>query len=356
MGLRIGIIGTGQTIGVATDHLKGIQAVAEWELTAIYDIKYENAKRWTERNNLSESIICSSLEEVFEKVDAITICTDNLSHGIIAREAMKRKVHVLCEKPLSIDYHESRILSEEAKNAGIVNYMGMQYRYHPYAQLIKEIIEDGRLGEIFSYRHKLGGWRIGNPNVGMEWRMNKETSGPGAVADFGIHQVDLIHFFLQEACGPIQEVQAELATYIPYRKADEGKGVVTNDDLAAVILKLQNGAICTLNNSRLLPPEGDGLEIVGTKGAVSMNQQGEVFFRNRTEDGSWAAEAERVDFQGKHKFSGLARGKQYKEFFEAIAFGKEHELSFAYGAAMARVIDAAVLSSEQGRRVKISEI
>ncbi|WP_417899033.1 Gfo/Idh/MocA family oxidoreductase [Bacillus haimaensis] len=356
MGLRIGIIGTGQTIGVATDHLKGIQAVSEWELTAIYDIKYENAKQWTERNNLTEGIICSSLEEVFEKVDAITICTDNLSHGIIAREAMKRKVPVLCEKPLSIDYYESKILAEEAEKVGIVNYMGMQYRYHPYAQLIKEIIEEGKLGEVFSYRHKLGGWRIGNPNVGLEWRMKKETSGPGAVADFGIHQVDLIHFFLHEACGAVQEVQAELGTFIPYRKGDKGQGMVSNDDLAAVILKLQNGAICTLNNSRLLPPEGDGIEIVGTKGAVSMNQQGEVFFRNRTEDGSWAAEAVLMEFQEKHKFPGLARGKQYQEFYEAIANGKEHELSFAYGAAMARVIDAAVLSSEQGRRVKISEI
>ncbi|WP_078379056.1 Gfo/Idh/MocA family protein [Sutcliffiella halmapala] len=356
MSLRIGIVGTGRTIGVATDHLKGIQAVPQWELTAIYDIVQEHAERWVEKNNLSKDIICLSLTDLFDKVDAVSICTDNLSHGMIAREAFKRKLPVLCEKPLSINYYESKLLADEAEAAGIVNYMGMQYRYHPYAQVIKELIQADELGEVFSYRHKLGGSRIGNPNVGLEWRMKKETSGPGAVADFGIHQVDLISYFLQEICGEIKNVQAELGTFIPYRQTEHDIGAVTNDDLAVIILRLENGALCTLNNSRLLPSEGDGLEIVGTKGAVSMNSHGEIFFRKRVEGGAWASECTQLKIQERHRFSGLARGKQYTEFYEAIVQGAPYELSFEYGAKAAKVIEAAVLSSGIGKRVSISEI
>jgi predicted dehydrogenase len=352
MNMRIGIVGTGRTIGVASDHLHGIQANPEWELTAVYDIVPDNAKQWIQQHNLASSLISPSLEELLDRVDAVVICTDNLSHGTIAREAFKRKLPVLCEKPLSVNFHESKKLAEEAAAAGVVNYMGMQYRYHPYAQAIKEIISSGELGDIFSYRHKLGGGRIGNPNVGMEWRMKKETSGAGAVADFGIHQVDLIHFFLHETCGEIKSVQAELATFIPSRQS----APVTNDDLAVVIARLENGAMVTLNNSRLLPQEGDGLEIVGTKSAISMDQFGQIFLRKRNADGSWSGERKELEIEERHKFTGLARGKQYQEFYEAIKNNRPHELSFAYAAQAARVIDAAVLSSQEGRRVSVSEI
>ncbi|MCM3720216.1 Gfo/Idh/MocA family protein [Fictibacillus phosphorivorans] len=357
MSLRIGIVGTGRTIGVASDHLHGIQANPEWILSAVYDIVPKNAQHWIQQHNLSSSLICSSLEELLDKVDAVVICTDNLSHGTIAREAFKKKLPVLCEKPLSIDYYESQQLAKEAAEAGVVNYMGMQYRYHPYAQLIKEILSSGELGDIFSYRHKLGGGRIGNPNVGLEWRMKKESSGAGAVADFGIHQVDLIHFFLHETCGEIKSVQAELATFIQARQAEgSSTAPVTNDDLAVVIARLENGAMITLNNSRLLPQDGDGLEIVGTKAAISMDQHGQLFLRKKNADGSWSGEREPLEIEERHKFPGLARGKQYKEFYEAIKYNQPHELSFAYAAKAAKVIDAAVLSSQEGRRVSISEI
>jgi predicted dehydrogenase len=357
MNLRIGIVGTGRTIGVASDHLHGIQANSEWDLTAVFDIAPENAKRWVEQHNLASTLICSSLEELLDKVDAVVICTDNLSHGTIAREAFKRKLPVLCEKPLSVNYYESKKLVEEAEAAGVVNYMGMQYRYHPYAQLIKEKISSGELGDIFSYRHKLGGGRIGNPNVGLEWRMKKETSGAGAVADFGIHQVDLIHFFLHETCGEITSVQAELATFIDARSSEgSSRAPVTNDDLAVVIARLKNGAMITLNNSRLLPQDGDGLEIVGTKAALTMDMHGWIFLRKKNADGSWSGKREELEIEERHKFPGLARGKQYKEFYEAVKNNQPHELSFAYAAQAARVIETAVLSSQEGRRVSVSEI
>lgn len=152
------------------------------------------------------------------------------------------------------------------------------------------------------------------------------------------------------------DVQATLGTFIDKRHSEDGQETVTNDDLSAVVLRLENGAICTLNNSRLLPQEGDGLEIVGTKGAISMNQEGEVFFRSRAEHGGWANEKVKVSFEERHQFPGLARGKQYAEFHGAIANRENHDLSFAYGAKAAKVIDAAVLSDAEGRRVQLSEI
>ncbi len=357
MHLRIGLIGTGKAIGVADDHFKGIKAVSGWKLAAVYDISKENAELFAERNQLSESIICSDLDEFYNRVDAVSICTDNKSHIELIHRSIEKKVAIMCEKPLAPNYRLSKELADAAESAGVVNYMAMQYRYHPYAQLIKEIIESGELGEVFYYRHKLVGWRLASPKIGLEWRMQEELSGPGALIDFGVHQVDLLHYFLHKSCGDIVDVQADRFTVIKERdKLDgSGKGKVTNDDIAVVIARLGNGALVTLNNSRVVPPEGSGLEIVGSKGSVWMDSEENVYLRKRDDNGFWA-ERVKVPIEERHRFPGLARGKQYDEFLGAIVHGIPHELDFSYGAKTVRVIDAAVKAARENRRVCVSEI
>lgn len=352
---RLGIIGTGKSIGVSNDHLKGIRAVPGWELTSIYDLHRDHAEHFAEKNGLSSKVIRSSLDDLLSLVDAVTICTDNKSHAELVREALKRGLPVQCEKPLSRNYAESLALAKEAQEAGVVHYMSMQYRYHPYAQIIKGLI--GELGEVYYYRQKLGGARIANPGIGLEWRMQKELSGPGALIDFGVHELDLLHYFLAETCGDITEVQAELVTAIKERDKLDGSGrsQVTNDDMGAIIGRLENGGLVTLNSSRVVPDDGNGLEIVGTRGAIWMDGRGDVYFRGKKPNGAWD-QAALVPAEAKHMFPGLARGKQYAEFLDIIENGTSYELDFFYGAQIVRVIDAAVRSSEEGRKVSISEI
>lgn len=354
----IGIVGTGRTIGIANDHLAGIQSVANWRLTAVFDLFRENSESFVKRHNLSDSLICSSLKELLERVEAVVICTDNGSHAEIAKAAFAENVHVLCEKPLSTNYKAAKELAVIAEKSGLVHYMGMQYRYHPYAQLIKEAIDSKEIGDLVFYRHRIGGWRIGSKEVGLEWRMQKEASGAGAVADFGVHQIDLLYYFFQKQAGSFQHIQSELGTYIDLRKkiGEAGHGLVSNDDVGTIIGKLENGAIVNFTSSRILPPDGHGLEIVGTKASIWMDGMENVYIRKRNDDGQWENEKQSLHPEEHHHFTGAARGKQYEEFLDIIQNQKGNELDFHYGAETLRVIDAAVKSSEEGRRVSIKEI
>src|SRR5699024_10856932 len=126
----------------------------------------------------------------------------------IAQNLIEEKTPVICEKPLSDNYEDAKKLATFAHEANVPNYMGMQYRYHDYAQIIKEVIDSGKLGDIIFYRHNLGGSRLGNYNIELEWRMKQETSGHGAITDFGIHQLDLMDFFLKNVAGDIKEMTA----------------------------------------------------------------------------------------------------------------------------------------------------
>jgi len=342
---KIGVVGTGKTVGIADDHLNGIQAnKKEWILEAIYDLNIENAQEFVERNELNQNIICSTLDDLFSKVDAIAICTNNSSHREIAEYAINRSIPVICEKPLSDTYKEAEMLALKANESNIPNYMGMQYRYHGYAQVIKEILNSKKLGEITFYRHNLGGSRLGNSNIELEWRMKKETSGLGSIADFGIHQLDLIDFFLNDIAGDISEITAQTGTYIKNRTspawADDGK--VTNDDVGILYGKLENGALFNLCNSRIFPSDGHCLEIIGLKAAIYMDNNHNIFIREKDKDGNWNNYREQKREEDKHSFLGGARGKQYKEFYDIINNDVSYELNFKYGAEKLGLIEKAV--------------
>ena len=78
--------------------------------------------------------------------------------------------------------------------------IGLSYRYTA-VKYMKSILDAGKLGEIFTYRETMGGNRIANPQVLLEWRMQTELSGPGAMADFGSHMMDLADYLLRETSG-----------------------------------------------------------------------------------------------------------------------------------------------------------
>ena len=104
--IRVGIVGTGYTVGIAGNHAKGYLQNPGCVLTAVCDIVPGRAAQWAKEKNL-EVEICSDYDELLEKVDAVSICTPNYAHGELAVRAMEKGKHLLCEKPLSIDSESS---------------------------------------------------------------------------------------------------------------------------------------------------------------------------------------------------------------------------------------------------------
>src|SRR5215216_4146997 len=189
--------------------------------------------------------------------------------AIAALEAGK---HVLCEKPLANTLEESREMLDAARTAGTVNMVCFNYRRAPAVQLAKQLIEEGRIGEIRHWRAVYLQDFILDPELPLIWRFQREVAGSGALGDIGAHIVDLAHFLV----GLIAEVVAATETFIKERPLEEpggGTGEVTVDDAAAFLARFENGAMGTFEATRLAPGRRNhnAFEINGSGGSLAFD-------------------------------------------------------------------------------------
>ena len=96
-----------------------------------------------------------------DDIDAIDICTPNDQHAEVAIAAAEAGKMVLCEKPLARTAEESQPMVDAVEKAGVANTVWYNYRRVPAVSLAKQIIDSGKLGQIFHYRANfLQDWTI----------------------------------------------------------------------------------------------------------------------------------------------------------------------------------------------------
>jgi len=185
-------------------------------------------------------------------IDAIDICTPNDTHAEIAIAAAEAGKMILCEKPLARDEAEARPMVEAVEKAGVPNTVWYNYRRIPAVTLIKQVVEEGRLGRIFHYRANfLQDWTI-NPDVPQggagTWRLDVEAAGSGVTGDLLAHCIDTALWIN----GPIASLSAMTETFVKERKHAETGQVqpVGIDDAAAVLARYANGSLGIFESTR----------------------------------------------------------------------------------------------------------
>ena len=267
--VRIGIIGCGGHIGIAKNHIAAYQCCPDAQITALYDLIEGRAAEYISSLALTQAKACGCLEELFSLCDAVSICTPNATHVDLAVAALKAGKHVLCEKPFAPTPEECDPAIRYAKLSGKVAMIGLCYRNIPGIVYMKQLIDAGKMGKIFFARQEQGGDRIANPQVQLEWRMQQDLSGPGALADFGSHMMDVCDYLLRDSCGPIAHIACMQNVCIPEREliGRPGRmGAVTNDDVACWICRTEGGALYNFTASRI--GATFLLEIVGEGGKM----------------------------------------------------------------------------------------
>ncbi|PWH20900.1 MAG: hypothetical protein DDG58_00400 [Ardenticatenia bacterium] len=206
-----------------------------------------------------------------EDIDVIDCCVPNHLHYEVVMAALRAGKHVYCDKPLAANLIQAREMLAEAQRSGRQHRMTFHLRFVPALMRAKQLVEEGFLGQVFSFRACYLHSGYVNPNRPMSWRLDAAAGG-GALVDLGSHVLDLLRYLL----GDFAEVFAVTETFIkerPLPGQPERRAAVTVDDLAMLTLRTVNGALGTVEASRLATGTNDDMhiEIYGQQGALRFN-------------------------------------------------------------------------------------
>jgi len=230
-------------------------------------------------------------------IDVVDISTPGFLHHPMAIAAAEAGKHLICEKPLANTLAEAKEMLRAAEKAGVKHYVNFNYRRVPAVALAKQLIADGRLGEIYHYHGAyLQDW-IMDPRFPLVWRLAKKYAGSGALGDIGAHAADLAQFLNAD----ITEVVGFMTTFIKERplvdagpgawgaKGGKGKGKVTVDDETNFLARFKNGSAGVFESTRFAGGRRNynTLQIYGSKGSLAWNfeRMNELEFFDRTEAG-----------------------------------------------------------------------
>lgn len=273
--IRIGLLGfgsMGRTHAYAVDTLRFFYEDLPFsaEIAGVCTTSMEKSQKVCAKYGFS--VATTNEDDLINDptIDVIDICTPNLYHFETLKKAIAAGKHVYCEKPLCISLAEAREVTALAKKAGKINNIVFNNRYIPAIMRAKELVDEGRLGRILSFRidYQHSSATVVTKNAG--WKQDKDVCGGGVLFDLGSHVIDLIYHL----CGRFQSVCAATQIAFPVRNGRDGKPWNTNADEAVyMIAKLENGAVGTIGASKIAVGANSDifLEVFGEKGAIKFS-------------------------------------------------------------------------------------
>jgi predicted dehydrogenase len=248
--LRFGIVGAG---AVAQSYLQALEHCDEAKLVAVADCRVEAAQRVAERMRcLSYDCVERMIED--RGVDAVIVCTPPITHPELCIQLVQNNIHVLCEKPFSIDEDGAHKMLNAAQAAGVKLTMASKFRYVGDMIRAKSIVASGVLGDLILFENVFAN-RV---DMASRWNSRADVSGGGVLIDNGTHSVDLMRYFL----GPLAEVHA-----LEGRRS-QGLSV---EETASVFVRSVSGVICSIDLSWSITKQRDSyLDIYGSRGAISI--------------------------------------------------------------------------------------
>ncbi len=174
MSLRAGIVGCG---GISRSHAAAYDGLADVVLVAMCDINNDALNNRADEYGVSNRY--NDYEEMFarETLDLVSVCT----HAPITIAAAKAGIHVLCEKPLSVDLETADQMLAACNKADVHLAVSHQFRFTPMFRHAKSLVDAGKIGELRSIR-EVGKGR----EAGFE------------LMEMGVHYFDEMDFFLDD--------------------------------------------------------------------------------------------------------------------------------------------------------------
>ncbi len=242
--VRIAIIGAGAVSDY--HHVPGIKIDRRAELAAVCDpnekLLEQRQHDWgpTKRTTRYEDIAADP------DIDAVIIATPNFTHKPIALACIAGGKHVMCEKPLGLNFSEAREMYRAADQQDVRHMTAFTYRFAPSMLYLRHLVYSGGLGVPRHFRsQRFLDW----PETSWSWRQSKSLAGAGDLFDMTIHRID----YAQDLMGDMTSICGAVAQFVPRDKFADGTPSPPSevDDWSALICQFDRGGVGVLEGTTL---------------------------------------------------------------------------------------------------------
>jgi len=191
--MKVAVIGCGTIANAA--HIPSYMNNPEAEIKYFCDIIIERAEKAVEEYGCGTAVL--NYHDVLNdpEVEAVSVCTPNNMHPVIAMDALRAGKNVLCEKPAARTYAEALEMQKVQHGTGKILNIGVVNRFNDSVNKIKKYIDDGKLGDV---HHVYASFRSHRSIPGLGGAFTtKEIAGGGALIDWGVHFLDIVMY----CCG-----------------------------------------------------------------------------------------------------------------------------------------------------------
>lgn len=322
--VKAGLIGVGWWGGVL---LEGTRNAPNIEVTTCHSRTREAMNTFARANGVEP---VADLDAMLgdPEIEAVIIATPHSTHADLVVSACESGKHVFVDKPFVMTVADGRRCIAAAETAGVVLQVGHQRRRQPANRRIKQMIDNGTLGEVAALEANYSG--TGGKTDPNNWRQDRGERPLSGLTPFGVHVIDTFHSFV----GPIRSVTASSARPI---------GTTALDDAAALMFEFESGAVGVLLTSTAVPPV-NRVGVLGTEGSVWNEQDGVRLVIQRA--------SERVPHEEPVNQLDVV-ADQMAEFARCVVTGAAPEVDGRAGLEVVAVVEAALRSSAERRTIDV---
>lgn len=274
--IRLGMVGGGQGAFIGAVHRIAARIDDQYELVAgALSSDPARARASALELGIAPDRAYGSFEEMAKAeaarpdgIEAVAIVTPNHMHAPAAKVFLEAGIHVICDKPLTLDVWQAKELVELVDKTGKVFAVTHNYTGYPMVRQARAMIEKGELGEIRLVQAEYPqDWLTERAEASgskqAEWRTDPKRSGAGGcIGDIGTHAYNLACFVTGLE---LDELLAQLTTFV--------EGRLLDDDVQ-ILMRFKGGAKGMLWASQVAVGHENGLKlrVYGTKGGLEWTQ------------------------------------------------------------------------------------
>lgn len=359
--LRVGIIGANVSYGWGPRaHLPALLALPEIELAAVCTAHESTARESAEKFGVP--LAFHDHKEMLSKadIDAVAVIVRVPLHHRLTMDALEAGKHVFTEWPLGANLEEAEEMAELARKEQVHTMVGLQARCSPAMLRMKELVEEGYVGEVLSCHMALFGSGVLIRTSDRTWQRDRNLGANTLTISFG-HAIDALCMCL----GEFKEVSSVVSTQVPqWHETDTDQMVdVTSPDNVLVSGVLEGGAVVSAHVASI-PWHGSGfrLEVYGREGTLTLDGAGGAQIGTvRLQGGKGDKQLEDLPMPSHHIWvpkevpSGAPFNvaQMWGRFAKAIRSGERTEPDFDTAVTRHKLLAAIERASETGQRQKV---